>query len=94
MKKPYAQATTQAAAQTTTQALDDAIAIWSESRNKKLPIRIFLVMCLNLAIAPAVQAATGNELSRTQSWSLGILGLVTIILSVYLFFVMFQPERF
>jgi K+-transporting ATPase KdpF subunit len=92
MKKTYPQAI--AISQKATQTLDDAIEIWSEWRGKKLPISIFVVMCLDLIVAPAVQAATDNELSRSQSWSLGILGLVTIILSVYLFFVMFQPERF
>ena len=92
MKKTHSQAI--AISQAATQTLDDAIEIWSELRVKKLPIGIFLVMCLNLIVAPAVHAATNNELSRSQSWSLGILGLVTIILSVYLFFVMFQPERF
>jgi K+-transporting ATPase KdpF subunit len=94
MKKTHSQVATKVATQAVAQTLDDAIEIWSEWRGKKLPVRIFLVMCLNLIIAPAVQAATGNELSRSQSWSLGILGLVTIILSVYLFFVMFQSERF
>ncbi|MFM7529935.1 MAG: K(+)-transporting ATPase subunit F [Nodosilinea sp.] len=41
-----------------------------------------------------MQGATGPQLLRTQAYALGILGLVTILLSGYLFVVMFQPERF
>jgi K+-transporting ATPase KdpF subunit len=59
---------------------------------KKTPRYLFLLLCLNLAIAPAVHAAT--ELSRSQSYALGILALIVLSLSAYLFVVMFQPERF
>ncbi len=59
-----------------------------------VPRYLLLLLCSNLVLAPAVQAATGNALSRPQAYALGILGLVTVTLSVYLFVVMFQPERF
>ncbi|NJM67737.1 MAG: potassium-transporting ATPase subunit F [Acaryochloris sp. RU_4_1] len=62
--------------------------------HKKIPRYLFLVLCVNLIVAPGVQAATGNELSRLQAYALGILGLVTVAYSIYLFVVMFQPERF
>ncbi|AUB41019.1 K+-transporting ATPase, F subunit [Nostoc flagelliforme CCNUN1] len=45
-------------------------------------------------VAPLVYAATGEQLSRSQSWGLGLLGMVTLGLSIYLFFVMFVPEKF
>jgi K+-transporting ATPase KdpF subunit len=45
-------------------------------------------------VAPAVHAANGSDFSRLQSYALGILILVTVALSIYLFVVMFQPERF
>ena len=66
----------------------------TEFYQSKVPRYLFLLLCLNLALAPAVQAATGDVLSRTQAYALGILGLVTTVLSIYLFVVMFQPERF
>jgi K+-transporting ATPase KdpF subunit len=56
------------------------------------PSYLFLLLCLNLLIAPTVHAAT--EFSRSQSYALGILGLIVLSLSGYLFVVMFQPERF
>lgn len=61
---------------------------------KKPPLQLFLLMCLNIAIAPAVQAATGIEISRLQAYTLGLLGLVTLGLSSYLFVVIFQTEKF
>jgi len=68
--------------------------IWSEWRRQKLPLYLFLLLCFNLVVAPAVFAASGETLSRTQSYALGILAIVTVALSIYLFVVMFQPERF
>lgn len=61
---------------------------------KQVPSYLFLLLCLNLALAPAVQAVTENAFSRPQAYALGILGLVTLSLFSYLFVVMFQPERF
>ena len=68
--------------------------IGSEWRRQKLPLYLFLAMCLNLVVAPVVYAASEGEFSRVQAWVIGLLGLVTVALSIYLFFVMFQPERF
>ncbi len=63
-------------------------------KRNQLPIQLFLLLCLNLVIAPAVNAATGEEITRKAAYALGILGLVTLGLVIYLFAVIFQPERF
>jgi F subunit of K+-transporting ATPase (Potass_KdpF) len=63
-------------------------------RRQKLPLYLFLTLCFNLVIAPLVYGASGNEISRTQAWALGLLGLGAAALSIYLFFVMFVPEKF
>ncbi|KAB8318376.1 potassium-transporting ATPase subunit F [Tolypothrix campylonemoides VB511288] len=74
--------------------LEAVTEIWIQWRRQKLPLYLFLGMCFNLVVAPVVYAATDQTLGRTQAWALGLLGLVTVGLSVYLFFVMFVPERF
>lgn len=76
------------------QALDELQDIWTKSRRQKLPRYLFLALCFNLVLAPVVYAAAGNELTRHQAWALGLLGLGTFVLSIYLFFVMFTPEKF
>lgn len=68
--------------------------IWLQWRKQKLPLYLFLAMCFNLVLAPVVYAATGEQFSHFQAWTLGLLGLVTLSLSIYLFFVMFVPEKF
>ncbi|GAB4227084.1 MAG: hypothetical protein Kow00121_55620 [Elainellaceae cyanobacterium] len=67
---------------------------WTDWRRHKLPLWLFLGLCLNLAIAPAVYATAHGTLARGNAYALGLLGLVTIGLSIYLFVVIFQPERF
>jgi K+-transporting ATPase KdpF subunit len=64
---------------------------WSKNT---LATIILLGMSLNLIIAPVVMAASGNEITRNTAYAIGILYCVTIALSVYLFTVIFQPERF
>jgi K+-transporting ATPase KdpF subunit len=59
-----------------------------------LALLIFLSLSLNLIFAPAIHAATGSDTPRTTAYALGILGLVTVALSIYLFVVIFQPEKF
>ena len=75
-------------------AAEEIAEIWAEWRRQKLPLYLFLGLCFNLILAPAVYAAASSELDRTQAWALGLLGLATLALSVYIFFVMFVPERF
>ncbi|MEN9568337.1 MAG: hypothetical protein RLZZ69_3533 [Cyanobacteriota bacterium] len=64
---------------------------WSKN---PLATIIFLGMSLNLIIAPIVMAAAGNEITRNTAYAIGILYCVTIALSIYLFTIIFQPERF
>ncbi|ARV59429.1 ATPase [Nostocales cyanobacterium HT-58-2] len=73
--------------------LEAMFEIWSSAKRQKLPLYLFLAMCLNLVVSPLVLAGD-QQLSHVQAWSLGLLGLVTVGLSVYLFFVMFVPEKF
>ncbi|MBC7970288.1 MAG: K(+)-transporting ATPase subunit F [Verrucomicrobia bacterium] len=80
--------------QNITPAIETLTELWAEWRRQKLPLYLFLGLCFNLVLAPAVFAATGGDLSRTQSYWLATLGLVTVALAIYLFFVMFVPERF
>ncbi|MDJ0591541.1 MAG: potassium-transporting ATPase subunit F [Pleurocapsa sp. MO_226.B13] len=64
---------------------------WLKNR---LATLLFLSLSLNLIIAPAVMAATGASITRQTAYAIGILYCVTVALSVYLFAVIFQPERF
>ena len=57
-------------------------------------IAVFLGMSLNLIFAPTVMAATGATITRQTAYAIGILYCVTVALSIYLFTVIFQPERF
>ncbi len=63
-------------------------------RRHKFSVALFFALCFNLLLAPLVYAATTSELTRSQAWALGLLGLSTAALSIYLFFVMFAPEKF
>ncbi len=64
------------------------------SKRNRLPLGLFLLLCFNLLLAPAVQAATPIAESRFSAYTITLLGLVTLSLCVYLFVVIFQPERF
>ncbi|BAZ69244.1 MAG: potassium-transporting ATPase subunit F [Pelatocladus maniniholoensis HA4357-MV3] len=68
--------------------------IWSQWYQQKLPLIILIALCLNMVIAPVVYAAADGVLERRSAWAIGILGFITLALIVYLFFVVFQPERF
>ncbi|MBE9007294.1 potassium-transporting ATPase subunit F [Fortiea sp. LEGE XX443] len=64
------------------------------SRNNEIPLSLFLLLCFNAILAPAVQALTPGELPRTTSYAIGLLALATFGVCVYLFVVIFQPEKF
>jgi K+-transporting ATPase KdpF subunit len=59
-----------------------------------LAISLFFALCFNLLFASTLYGATGEAIARNTAYALGILLLVTLGLSVYLFIVIFQPERF
>jgi K+-transporting ATPase KdpF subunit len=61
---------------------------------QKIAVYFLIILGLNLILSPLVQASTAGILSRGQSYALGLLGLVTFSLFVYLFVVIFQPEKF
>jgi K+-transporting ATPase KdpF subunit len=75
-------------------SLDVVSTLWQVWRSRRYPTYLFLALCFNLILAPLVLAATGNTFSTSQAYALGILGIGTVALSIYLFVVMFQPERF
>lgn len=68
--------------------------VWFEWRRQKLPLTIFLLLCLNLVIAPAVYATADGTLERRHAYAIAVLGLVTLGLVIYLFDVVFRPERY
>lgn len=68
--------------------------IWERWRKQKLPLIAFALLCVNLLVAPAVYAAASGTLDRQTAWAIGILLLLTVALTGYLFVVVFQPERF
>lgn len=71
-----------------------ALFLQTQWQKRPIPCQVFLLLCLNLIIAPAVQAASEGNLSRLNAYALGLLGLAAFGLAVYLFVVIFQPERF
>ncbi|MBE9034543.1 potassium-transporting ATPase subunit F [aff. Roholtiella sp. LEGE 12411] len=74
------------------QDFSEVFALVTSKRNR-IPLNLFLLLCFNVLLAPAVQAATPGG-SRFASYAIALLGLVTLSLCVYLFVVIFQPEKF
>ena len=82
--------------------LTDLIQTWSEikeifqtqRRQQPFAFAIFIALCLNLAIAPIVYASTGESITRQSAYAIGALLLVIVGLSIYLFAVILQPEKF
>jgi K+-transporting ATPase KdpF subunit len=66
----------------------------SQPKNRSLALKIFLALCLNVVIAPAVLAATGGTITHGNAYAIGLLVLVIIGLAIYLMAVMLQPQRF
>ncbi|MBW4571811.1 MAG: potassium-transporting ATPase subunit F [Tolypothrix carrinoi HA7290-LM1] len=74
-------------------AVQAILFVWWRWYKQKLPLVLFIVLCLNLLVAPVVYAADGN-LERRSAWAIGVLGFVTVALIIYLFDVIFRPERY
>jgi K+-transporting ATPase KdpF subunit len=60
----------------------------------KLSIYLLSILLINIIISPLVYASNNQILSKGQSYALTLLGLVTISLFIYLFIVIFKPEKF
>lgn len=73
---------------------EDLLSIASKFYNRKLTRYLLWSSAINLCLAPVVFAVSGGSISREQSYALGLLGVVTVALSIYLFAVIFQPEKF
>lgn len=71
--------------------IEDFLKLWQKH---PIAMRLLFVMGFNLLIAPALYASSGDSLTRQSAWALGLLGLLTLGLSIYLFTVIIQPERF
>ncbi|MBV9386446.1 MAG: potassium-transporting ATPase subunit F [Chroococcidiopsidaceae cyanobacterium CP_BM_ER_R8_30] len=78
----------------TKEQLTELALVLRSQRHRPLPLLLFLALCFNLVLAPAVLAATGGTVSRLNAYAIGILGLVTVGLAIYLMTVMLQPQRF
>jgi hypothetical protein len=61
---------------------------------KKLSLTLLLTLILNLFLAQLVYATTPETISRGASYAIALLGLTTVAVSIYLFNVIFQPEKF
>ncbi|MEO1296120.1 MAG: K(+)-transporting ATPase subunit F [Cyanobacteria bacterium J06636_16] len=66
----------------------------NQCRRQPLTVALFAALCLNLLLAPTAYTATEDALTRKVAYAIVILLLVTVSLSVYLFAVILQPERF
>jgi K+-transporting ATPase KdpF subunit len=75
------------------QDFSEAIAFIFSKKNR-IPLSLFLLLCFNTLLAPVVQAATPGAPSPWQSYTISLLGLTVVSLCIYLFVVIFQPERF
>lgn len=74
--------------------IEDIITIATRLYDLKLTRYLLWSSAINLVFAPVVYAATGQTISREQAYALGLLGVVTGALFIYLFVVIFQPEKF
>lgn len=68
--------------------------VWTKLPKQQLILSTLIVLGFTLAFAPVVYAASDVSLESRTTWAIGILGLVTILLVIYLFVVVFKPERF
>ena len=59
-----------------------------------LSLTLLVSLILNLFLAQILYAATPEAISRAASYAITLLGLATFGVSMYLFVVIFQPEKF
>jgi K+-transporting ATPase KdpF subunit len=68
--------------------------LFTQGIKQRIPLAIFITLCLNLCVAQVVYAAGGGVLERRSAWAIGILGCIIFAVVIYLFYVIFQPEKF
>ena len=73
---------------------ETSLTIISKFFSQKLPVYLISILLINVVCSPLVYASTNQVISRGQSYALGLLGLVTLSLFIYLFVVIFKPEKF
>ena len=74
--------------------LIDLTPFFQSLRHRPIPFFLFIILYFNLIIAPTVLAATGGTVSRSNAYAIGLLGLLTVGMAIYLMVVMLQPQRF
>ncbi|BAZ38212.1 K+-transporting ATPase subunit F [Calothrix sp. NIES-4101] len=62
-------------------------------RSKKLPLIIFLGVSLNIIFLPIVYAAT-DKIEPRHTYAIAGLSIIILGIIVYLFDVIFRPERY
>jgi K+-transporting ATPase KdpF subunit len=73
---------------------DSMLSATSDWRRFKAAIVIFFGLCLNLILATRVYGATTGAIEKGTAYAIAFLILLTLALSIYLFAVILQPERF
>ncbi|MBD2665845.1 putative K+-transporting ATPase, F subunit [Richelia sinica FACHB-800] len=68
--------------------------LFTQGIRQRIPLAIFITMCLNLCVAQVVYASGGGVLERRSAWAIGVLGFIVFAVVIYLFYVIFQPEKF
>ncbi|BCL36025.1 potassium-transporting ATPase subunit F [Nostoc sp. MS1] len=63
-------------------------------RKQHLLLAIAITLGVYLLFHPAAYAVTGITVNQTSAWAFRVLALVLTALVIYLFTVVFQPERF
>ncbi|MBU7582563.1 MAG: potassium-transporting ATPase subunit F [Nostoc sp. TH1S01] len=72
----------------------ESINLRKQWRKQKLAVGILIFVGLNFGFSRVVYASTHNTLQIQFTWAYGILAAILVCLIIYLFVVVFQPERF
>jgi K+-transporting ATPase KdpF subunit len=73
---------------------DSILSVTSDWRRVKPAVVIFFGLCLNLVLASTVYGVTTGAIEKSTAYAIAFLILLTLALSIYLFAVILQPERF